>query len=433
LRITGFETLDVRFPTSLTLDGSDAVNTDPDYSAAYVIVRTDGGPAGHGFAFTCGRGNEVQVAAIDALAPLVVGLDVDDLRADMGGFWRRLAGDSQLRWLGPEKGVIHMATAAVVNAVWDLHARRAGEPLWRLLAGLDPAEVVALVDFHFLTDALTPAEALELLSERRAGRDEREAALLRDGIPAYTTSPGWLGYDDEKLARLTREALADGFHDIKLKVGADPAADERRCALAREVMGPDAGLMIDANQAWDVEEAIRNVARLERFDLRWIEEPTSPDDVLGHARIARELPGVAVATGEHVQNRVMFKQLLQAGGMGVCQIDACRLGGVNEVIAVLLLAAKFGVPVCPHAGGVGLCEMVQHLAAFDYLAVGGSWDGRVVEYVDHLHEHFVDPCVVAGGRYRAPAAPGYSTEMRSDSLVEHAFPGGAVWVAAAGA
>jgi L-fuconate dehydratase len=431
LRITAVETHDVRFPTSLTLDGSDAVNTDPDYSAAYVILRTDDGLAGHGLAFTNGRGNEVQVAAIDALAPLVTGLDVDDLRADMGGFWRRLAGDSQLRWLGPEKGVIHMATAAIVNAVWDLHAKRARVPLWRLLADLEPSEVVALVDFRYLTDALTPDEALELLTERRAGRDARKAALERDGIPAYTTSPGWLGYDDAKLERLTREALAEGFDQIKLKVGADAADDERRCAIARAAMGRDAQLMIDANQAWDVEEAIANVKRLERFGLRWIEEPTSPDDILGHARIARELPGVAVATGEHVHNRVMFKQLLQAGGMGVCQIDACRLGGVNEVIAVLLLAARFGVPVCPHAGGVGLCEMVQHLAAFDYLAIGASWDGRVVEYVDHLHEHFVDPCVVAGGRYRTPSAPGYSTEIRSDSLERHAFPHGEVWAAPA--
>jgi L-fuconate dehydratase len=433
--ITSITTHDVRFPTSRMLDGSDAMNPDPDYSAAYVVLRTDSadGLEGHGFTFTIGRGNDVQVAAITALAPHLLGRDVEEMLADMGGVWRQLVHDSHLRWLGPEKGVMHMAIGAMVNALWDLKAKRAGLPLWELLAQMSPEALVALVDFRYLTDALTPAAALAILRAAEPGRGERREALLAAGYPAYTTTPGWLGYDDEKLARLTREALADGFHDIKLKVGADPAADERRCALAREVMGPDAGLMIDANQAWDVEEAIRNVARLERFDLRWIEEPTSPDDVLGHARIARELPGVAVATGEHVQNRVMFKQLLQAGGMGVCQIDACRLGGVNEVIAVLLLAAKFGVPVCPHAGGVGLCEMVQHLAAFDYLAVGGSWDGRVVEYVDHLHEHFVDPCVVAGGRYRAPAAPGYSTEMRSDSLVEHAFPGGAVWVAAAGA
>jgi L-fuconate dehydratase len=426
--ITALETADVRFPTSRELDGSDAMNPEPDYSAAYVIVRTDEeGLAGHGFAFTIGRGTEVQVAAIDALAPLVVGLDLGAVLADLGGFWRRLAGDSQLRWLGPEKGVIHMATAAVVNAVWDLYAKREGKPLWKLLVDMEPEQVADLVDFRHLTDALTREEAIALLRDRRDGAPERERLLLAEGLPAYTTSPGWLGYPDDKLRRLVREALDAGFTHIKLKVGANVDDDVRRCSIARAEMGPDAELLVDANQVWDVSEAIDHVKRLESCRVGWIEEPTSPDDILGHAAIARAIAPTRVATGEHVHNRVMFKQLLQSGAIGVCQIDACRLGGVNEVIAVLLLAAKFCVPVCPHAGGVGLCELVQHLAAFDYVAVGASRDGRVVEYVDHLHEHFVDPCVVERGRYRAPTAPGYSSQMHARSLKRYSFPNGPAW------
>jgi L-fuconate dehydratase len=431
--ITALETVDVRFPTSRHLDGSDAMNPHPDYSAAYVIVKTDAGDGldGHGFAFTIGRGNEIQVAAIDALAPLVVGLELDAVLDDMGGLWRRLAGDSQLRWLGPEKGVIHMATAAVVNALWDLRAKRANKPLWKLLADLTPEEVVALVDFRHITDALTPDEALALLEDRRAAKAERERDLREHGLTAYTTTPGWLGYPDDKLRRLVREALDDGFRHIKLKVGASIDDDVRRCAIAREIMGPDPTLLIDANQVWDVHTAIEHVRRLAPHGIGWIEEPTSPDDILGHAAIARAVAPVRVATGEHTHNRVMFKQLLQANAIGACQIDACRLGGVNEVIAVLLLAAKFGVPVCPHAGGVGLCELVQHLAAFDYVAVGASREGRVVEYVDHLHEHFLDPCVVEDGRYRAPTQPGYSSQVRAESLHEFAYPNGAAWGKAA--
>jgi L-fuconate dehydratase len=427
--ITGLDTSDVRFPTSRELDGSDAMNPAPDYSAAYVVVHTDAadGLEGHGFAFTIGRGNDVQVAGIDALAPLLTGLDLDEALGDLGGIWRRLAGDSQLRWLGPEKGVIHMAVAAVMNALWDLKAKREGKPLWKLLAGMTPEQLVELVDFRHISDALTPAEALELLRDRAPGRAQREAELLEHGIPAYTTSAGWLGYSDDKLRRLIGEALAGGFHHIKLKVGADVEDDVRRCAIAREEMGPGPKLMIDANQIWDVGTAIAHVERLKEFGLTWVEEPTSPDDVLGHATIARAIAPVGVATGEHCQNRIVFKQLLQAGGVDYCQIDACRLGGVNEVIAVLLLAAKFGVPVCPHAGGVGLCELVQHLSAFDFVAVGASWDGRVVEYVDHLHEHFADPCVVRDGRYVAPARPGYSSEMHEDSRMRHEFPHGEVW------
>jgi len=427
--ITALESSDVRFPTSELLDGSDAVNVDPDYSAAYAILRTDApdGLEGHGFAFTTGRGTEVQVAAIDAMAPLVVGLDLDEVLADTAALSRRLTGDSQLRWLGPEKGVVHMAAAAVMNAVWDLYAKCEGVPLWQLLARMSPEEIVALVDFRYLTDAMTPEEALALLREREPGRAERERALLADGLAAYTTSPGWLGYDDDKLRSLIAEALDEGFTHVKLKVGADIEDDMRRCAIARDALGDAAHLSVDANQAWDVDEAIAYMERLAPFGITWIEEPTSPDDVLGHAAIARAVDPVMVATGEHAQNRVIFKQLLQAQAIGVCQIDACRLAGVNEVVAVLLLAAKFGVTVCPHAGGVGLCELVQHLAAFDFVAVGGERDDRVVEFVDHLHEHFVDPCVVERARYRAPRQPGYSSEMRPESLERHAFPGGAVW------
>jgi L-fuconate dehydratase len=427
--IVALEIIDVRFPTSRDLDGSDAMNPDPDYSAAYVILRTDApdGHAGHGLTFTTGRGTEVVVAGVRALEPLVVGRSVEALEADLGGFWRDLVGDSQLRWIGPEKGVIHMATAAVVNAAWDLVAKRAGKPVWELLAEMSPEQIVGLVDFRYLTDALTPDQALAILHSRLPGRAERRAELLRDGYPAYTTSVGWLGYDDAKIRRLCRAALADGWTRFKLKVGADVEDDIRRARIVREEIGPDRMLAVDANQRWDVGVAIEWMARLAEFDPYWIEEPTSPDDILGHAAIARAVAPIRVATGEHVHNRVMFKQLLQAGAISVCQVDACRLGGVNEVVAVLLLAAKFGVPVCPHAGGVGLCEYVQHLSAFDYIAVSGSLDGRMIEYVDHLHEHFLDPVVVERGSYRLPSQPGYSIEMRPASLADHTFPTGRVW------
>jgi L-fuconate dehydratase len=427
LVITGFETVDVRFPTSLRRDGSDAMHADPDYSAAYVILRTgDPDLQGHGFCFTIGRGTEICVQAIRALAPAVVGAKAEELFADLGGMWRRLVGDSQLRWLGPEKGVIHLATAAVVNAVWDLYAKARGKPLWKLLADLEPEEVVALVDFRYLTDALTPAEALALLRAKAATRREREAQLAAAGYPAYATSPGWLGYDDQELRRRCREAVQAGFGHVKLKVGADLEDDLRRLRIAREAIGPDRGLMLDANQVWSVPEAIAWMAELARFDPWWIEEPTSPDDVLGHAAIARAVAPVRVVTGEHVQNRVVFKQLLQAGAVAACQVDACRLAGVNEVVAVLLLAAKFGVPVCPHAGGVGLCELVVHLSAFDYIAVSGSLDERMIEYVDHLHEQFVEPVRVVGGRYLLPRSPGYAAMTRS-ALERHRFPDGPAW------
>jgi len=423
-RITALETADVRFPTSLSLDGSDAMNPDPDYSAAYLRVCTDAPDelVGHAFVFTIGRGNDVQVAAVAALGAYLIGRNVEELLADLGAVWRELVYDSQLRWLGPEKGVMHMAIGAVVNALWDLLAKREGKPLWALLSDLTPEQLVALVDFRYLTDALTPQEALEILRVAEPGRAQRRTQLLDSGYPGYTTTPGWLGYDDAKLARLCREAVSDGFTQIKLKVGADLDDDRRRLAIAREVVGPDVRIAIDANQRWDVAEAISWTNALAPYDLAWVEEPTSPDDVLGHAAIARGVTPVPVATGEHMANRVMFKQFLQADALQVLQIDATRVAGVNENVAILLLAAKFGVPVCPHAGGVGLCEAVQHLAMFDFVAVSGSLQGRVIEFVDHLHEHFVTPVEVRGGRYLAPTAPGAGTEMLRSSVLEYSMP-----------
>lgn len=427
---TALEALDVRFPTSRELDGSDAMNTDPDYSAAYVTIRTSEGDCGYGFAFTIGRGNDVQQAAISALAPYVAERLVDDVLADLGGFWRELVYDSQLRWLGPEKGVMHMAIGAVINALWDLKARRAGKPLWRLLADMEPEEIVALLDFRYLSDALTRDEALEILHAGRRGREDRMAYLLADGYPAYTTTPGWLGYDDEKMVRLAKEAVADGFRHIKLKVGLSRRDDIRRLAAARAAVGPAIRIALDANQRWDVAEAVDWVRELAPYDPWWIEEPTSPDDILGHAAIRAGVHPVKVATGEHIANRIVFKQLLQADAVDIIQIDAARVAGVNENIVILLLAAKFGVPVCPHAGGVGLCELVQHLSMFDFLAVSATLDDRAIEYVDHLHEHFVEPVAVQGGRYRAPTEPGFSAQMRRESLEEFKFPSGRAWVVA---
>ena len=424
-----FETLDLRFPTSLELDGSDAMNPAPDYSAAYLIVRTDlpGDAAGHGFVFTTGRGNDVQTEAIRALEPWVVGRDVDDTLGDLGQLSRRLTGDPQLRWLGPEKGVMHMAAGAVLNALWDLRSKRAGQPLWEHLAGLSPEEIVDLLDFRYLSDALTPQDALAILKDAEPGRAERAALLRERGYPAYTTTPGWLGYDDEKLYRLSQQAVADGFPMIKLKVGRNVDEDRRRLAVAREAVGPSFPVAIDANQRWEVGEAIAWVNELAPYDLAWIEEPTSPDDILGHAAVRVGVAPVPVATGEHVANRVIFKQLLMARGLDVLQLDATRTAGVNENIAILLLAAKFGVRVCPHAGGVGLCELVRHLSMFDYVAVSGSQEGRVIEYVDHLHEHFVDPVLIENGRYVAPSRAGFSAEMQPSTMTDYRYPDGRVW------
>jgi L-fuconate dehydratase len=423
--IKSFEVLDVRFPTSKALDGSDAMNPDPDYSAAYVILHTDD-PAleGHGMTFTTGRGTEICCTAIRAMEHLVVGMNLADIAADMGAFWRHVTSDSQLRWIGPEKGAIHMATAAVVNAVWDLWAKSEGKPVWRLVADMSPEQLVRLIDFRYMTDCITPDEALALLRERAQGKAERLTDLERNGYPCYTTSAGWLGYDDAKLRRLAQEAVDAGFSHIKLKVGRDLQDDIRRLRIARKVIGPDRQLMIDANQVWDVPQAITWLKELAFAKPWFIEEPTSPDDIAGHRKIREAMKGsMQVATGEMCQNRVMFKQFIMEGALDVVQIDSCRLGGVNEVLAVMLMAAKYGLKVCPHAGGVGLCEYVQHLSMIDYLCIAGTKEGRVIEFVDHLHEHFVHPCVIRDAAYQPPVAPGYSIEMKRSSLEEYRFKG----------
>jgi L-fuconate dehydratase len=417
MQITDLIVTDVRFPTSENLDGSDAMNPDPDYSAAYVILKTDDPRfEGHGLTFTIGRGNEICCAAIEALAPLVVGLTLEWIKEDGARFWRHLTGDSQLRWIGPDKGAMHLATGAVVNAVWDLWAKSEYKPLWRLIADMSPEEIVRLIDFRYLTDTITPNEALELLRARTVGRRERIETTEQSGYPCYTTSAGWLGYSDTKLRDLCEQAVREGFSHIKLKVGRNLQDDIRRITIAREVIGPDRHLMIDANQVWEVEEAVSWVNALAFAKPWFIEEPTSPDDVVGHRRIRERVSPVQVATGEMCQNRILFKQFIAGGAIDVVQIDACRMGGVNEVLAVLLLAAKYGLPVCPHAGGVGLCEYVQHLSMIDYICFSGTLDGRVAEYVDHLHEHFINPCIIRGAAYMAPTRPGFSIQMKPESL-----------------
>jgi L-fuconate dehydratase len=428
---TALDVHDVRFPTSDSLDGSDAMNPNPDYSAAYTVLRTDAGDSleGQALAFTTGPGNDLQIRAIEGLADWVVGRSVGQVLSDMGAFSKELIHEPHLRWLGPEKGVVHMAAGAVINAAWDLRAKRAGQPLWQHLALLEPEELVSLVDFRYLTDALTRGEALEILEGTKATRAEREERLLKEGYPAYTTTPGWLGYADDKLDRLAREAVEQGFTMIKLKVGADVADDVRRMKVARAAVGDGIRIAVDANQRWDVGPAIDWMRALTPHDPYWIEEPTSPDDILGHAVIRRAIHPIKVATGEHVANRVVFKQLLQADAVDIVQVDAARVAGVNENLAILLLAARHGIPVCPHAGGVGLCEMVQHLSMFDYVAVSGTWEDRVIEHVDHLHEHFVTPVRLERGRYRAPLAPGGSGEMLATSVAQHRYPDGPVWTA----
>ena len=422
VKIVNMRVLDVRFPTSQSLDGSDAMNPDPDYSAAYVILDTNrAGLEGHGLTFTIGRGNEICCVAIEALRHLIVGLDLSWIAQDMGRFWRHVTGDSQLRWIGPDKGAMHLATGAVVNAVWDLWAKAVGKPLWRLVADMSPEEIVRCIDFRYLTDALTPKEALQLLQIRTAGKAERIATLEREGYPCYTTSAGWLGYSDDKLRRLCQEAVDAGFNHIKLKVGRDRADDIRRLRIAREVIGPDRHLMIDANQVWEVDQAIEWVRALQFAKPWFIEEPTSADDVAGHRSIRKGILPVRVATGEMCQNRVLWKQFIAGGAVDIVQIDACRIGGVNEILAVLLLAAKYELPVCPHAGGVGLCEYVQHLSMIDFVAIAGTRQGRVIEYVDHLHEHFVDPCVIRNAAYLPPSAPGFSITMKPASLDQYRF------------
>ncbi len=430
VKITAARSYDIRFPTSRTLDGSDAMNTDPDYSAAYLILQTNReGLEGHGLTFTIGRGNDLCCTAVQMIAEKIIGRDLEQLFENPGAFWSEITGDSQLRWLGPEKGVIHLATGAVVNAVWDLYAKFREKPLWLLLSEMTPEEIVRCIDFRYITDALKPEEALELLKSKADGRQERIDAVRNSGYRAYTTSAGWLGYTDEKVRRLCREAIEEGFQHIKMKVGSNLEDDLRRASIIREEIGPDRHLMMDANQKWDVGRAIANMQQLSRFDPWWIEEPTSPDDIIGHAAIAREVAPVKVATGEHCHNRTMFKQFLQSGGMEICQIDSCRVGGVNELLAIMLMAAKFGIPVCPHAGGVGLSEYVQHLAIFDYIAVSGTMEGRVIEYVDHLHEHFIHPVKMENGCYMPPEAPGYSIDMKKQTLADYRYPDGPVWKA----
>ncbi|MBM3800429.1 MAG: fuconate dehydratase [Actinobacteria bacterium] len=425
--ITHVTTHDLRARTSRTLAGSDAVHVDPDYSAAYAILHTDGPHQGHGMTFTIGQGNDLCCTAIEMLSTLVVGRRLSDIVDDMGGFWRQVTNHSQLRWLGPDKGVIHLATAALVNAVWDLWAKERGVPVWKLVADLSPEQFVDCIDFRYLHDAVPPDRALEILKSRRARRDARLAELHRDGYPAYITSAGWLGYSEQQVRDLCRSMRADGWTSFKTKVGVSIESDIRRCELMREELGDGIQLMSDANQVWEVPEAISWMGHLQRFDLRWIEEPTSPDDVLGHAVIRRGVAPIKVATGEHAANRVMFKQLMQAEAIDYCQIDACRLGGLNEVLAVLLLAEHFGVPVCPHAGGIGLCEYVQHISVIDYLCVSGSLADRTTEYASHLHEHFIDPARVHNGRYLVPEAPGYSIEMKADSIAALTYPTGSEW------
>lgn len=430
LIITAVETRDIRFPTSKTLDGSDAMNPDPDYSAAYVILKTnDPSLEGHGLTFTLGRGNELCVDAITSLSYLISGKPLDVLTADMAGFWRMITGDSQLRWLGPEKGVIHMATGALVNAVWDLYAKSEKKPLWKLLADMTAEQLVACVDFTYLTDAITPAEAVDMLKRQESGKQERIDYLLKNGYPAYTTSAGWLGYSEEKIRRLSREAKSEGWTHLKMKVGANINDDIRRAQIIREEIGSDIKLMMDANQKWDVNEAIQQMKRLSEFNPWWIEEPTSPDDILGHLAIRKAISPIKVATGEHCQNKVMFKQFLQSGAIDICQIDSCRVGGVNEILSIMLMAAKFDIPVCPHAGGVGLCEYVQHLSMIDYIAISGSLNNRITEYVDHLHEHFVHPVIIQNGNYMPPLAPGYSITMKEDAIAAYTYPSGKMWKA----
>ena len=429
MTITEVVARDIRFPTSRNLDGSDAMHKAPDYSAAYLVLKTDSpdGLEGHGLTFTCGRGTEVVVAAINALKSFVEGRELESIALDMKTLWRQITSDGQLRWIGPEKGAIHLATGALVNAVWDLYAKAQKKPIWKLLLDMTPEQLISTIDFRYITDALTPEEAVDMLRRNLPTRAEREAEMLARGFPAYTTSVAWLGYTEDKLRRLCREAVAQGWTHFKMKVGANLDDDVRRATLIREEIGWDRKLMMDANQVWGVDEAIANMKVLAKFNPWWIEEPTSPDDVLGHARIARAVAPIGVATGEQCQNRVIFKQLFQSKAISFCQIDSCRVGSINEILAILLMAAKFGVPVCPHAGGVGLCEYVQHLAIFDYIAIGASLENRILEYVDHLHEHFLDPVVIKNGRYMPPASPGYSITMKPESLDEYEFPNGPAW------
>jgi L-fuconate dehydratase len=425
LKITEFDTYDLRFPTSLHLDGSDAMNPDPDYSAAYVVLRTNSPElSGYGMTFTIGRGNELCVQAIISLASLLVDQPLDALMARPVDLYRKLTADSQLRWVGPEKGVLHLAAAAVINAVWDLWARSKGKPVWRLVCEMSPEQFVDCVDFRYLTDAITPSQAIEILRRQQATKSARIEELVAAGYPSYTTSAGWLGYSDEALREKCRDLKQRGWSHFKIKVGRDLQDDLRRCRVLRDEMGPDAHMMIDANQVWDVPQAIAWVGELAKFNPWFVEEPTHPDDILGHQAIARGIAPIRVATGEMCHNRIMFKQFMQADALQVCQLDSCRLGGVNEVLAVILLAERFGIPVCPHAGGVGLCEYVQHLSMIDYVCVSATQENRVAEYSDHLHEHVYEPVIMKNGRYMPPEAPGYSVQFTDAAIDQYQWPRG---------
>lgn len=427
LTITNVRVLDLRFPTSRSSIGSDAVNTDPDYSAAYCILETDGGLQGYGLTFTLGRGNELCVQAIQFLSRFVLGKTLSSITDDFAAFQREVTSETQFRWLGPEKGIVHLAAGALVNSVWDLYARAEGKPLWQLLAEMESEQIVKAIDFRYITDAITPEEALQLLEKRQRGYQDRLAWLKNNGYPAYTTSVGWFGFSDETIKHLAAEARAQGWTNFKLKVGGSEDDDLRRARLLRTEIGPNCRLMADANQKWDVDEAIRRTNQLAEVGIWWMEEPTSPDDILGYARIRKAVAPTKIATGEHCQNRVVFKQFLQAGAIDVCQIDSCRVAGVTENLAILLMAAKFDVPVCPHAGGVGLCEYVQHLSMFDYLRVSGSMENRMIEFVDHLHEHFTHPVLVQNGHYMVPTRPGYSIEIWQETVEDYSFPDGKIW------
>ena len=428
--ISEIETKDIRFPTSDSLIGSDAMNKDPDYSAAYIILKTNNPKLeGHGLTFTIGRGNELCIEAIKSLSYLIIGKDLESFTRDMASFWKMITGDSQLRWLGPEKGIIHLATGAIVNAVWDLYAKVEGKPLWKLLADMTPEKLASCIDFSYITDAITKKEAIEILKKNESTKHIRIQNLIKNGQPAYTTSAGWLGYSDEKIKELCKEAKTDGFKHIKMKVGSNLKDDIRRARIIRDEVGPNIKIMMDANQKWDVDEAIENMKELSKFNPWWIEEPTNPDDILGHAKIAKSIKPIKVATGEHCHNRVMFKQLIQSNAIGICQIDSCRVGGVNEVLAILLMAAKYDIPVCPHAGGVGLCEYVQHLSMIDYISISGKTENRVTEYVDHLHEHFEEPVIIKNAAYMPPKKPGYSITMKEGSIKDYSYPNGKIWLA----
>ena len=427
--ISKLETKDIRFPTSDSLIGSDAMNKDPDYSAAYVILKTNNPKLeGHGLTFTIGRGNELCIEAIKSLSYLILGKELELFTNDMAGFWKMITSDSQLRWLGPEKGIIHLATGAIVNAIWDLYAKSEEKPLWKLLADMTPEKLVSCVDFTYITDAINKKEAIEILKKNESTKQIRIQNLIENGHPAYTTSAGWLGYSDEKIKELCKKANSEGFKHLKMKVGSNLKDDIRRAKIIRDEIGPEIKLMMDANQKWDVNEAIENMKELSKFDPWWIEEPTNPDDILGHAKIAKAINPIKVATGEHCHNRVMFKQLMQSNAIGICQIDSCRVGGVNEVLAILLMAAKYDVPVCPHAGGVGLCEYVQHLSMIDYISISGKNENRVTEYVAHLHEHFKEPVIIKNAAYMPPKKPGYSITMKESSIKDYSFPDGREWL-----